>query len=257
MIPWVLFAILSLILLSTHTYKEPINATLPVSFPRSDAMRLPNPGNVELKGPALIGINGSGTDLTYLEINQSQIGFNSSGYDRSHDAILYANSSGLNIKAKSVALQADSTAGATNATSGNFGSLKVNRSDGDLYPGWGPGIHTTDVYVNASLGVGQDANVAAWMYSSGEMGCNGTATLPNLSCDTMRIQNNHVVDYINSLRGGIEQLNRDIDNRNRKRWEEQMRRAAEEAAAAIRRAADAAANAARNAGNSVRRFFRW
>lgn len=45
--------------------------------------------------------------------------------------------------------------------------LLVNRSPSDKYPAWGDGVHTSFLYANDSIGVGNDGDVAAAISSSG------------------------------------------------------------------------------------------
>jgi hypothetical protein len=272
--------VLFFILTMNPSFKESIDGTIPVSFPRSDTIKLPSnmvQGDITVQGPVLLGIEGSGTDLTYLEINQSQLLFNSAGYDRSSDAVMYTNDDGLTIKAGKLNLDAEVNTGTLDASIGNITFMHVNRSGSDRYPPWESGIHTWDLYANGTIGAGSNGEVAAYINREGNMGCNGTATLNQVYGNSFNIENADVlgkIDELNATVGqinqGISQLHRDIDHRNWVREQDRLRKLreiAEAAAAEAARIAEVArveaarviqdaANRARDAYNRARDSFR-
>lgn len=214
----------------SQSVKESIDATIPVSFPRTDVIQLPErivQGQLKVRGPVLLGIEGTGADLTYVEANGSQLSFNSAGYDKSTDAVLYTNENDMNVKAGSVALDAAVQTGALNANRGSATFMHVNRTDADRYPNWDSGIHTSHLYANGSVGAGNDGNVAAWFVSNGDMACNGTANLNLVYGKNLTIQNVNILSKIDELRKFTQELNQRIDARNaereRRRREEEQR----------------------------------
>lgn len=94
------------------------------------------------------------------------------------------------------------------------GLLKVNRGPGDKYPdGWGAGVHSWDVYANATIAAGQNGGVNAFFNSAGDSKFN-TVTLGNkfrfsgvgdahANDDWLRMFNAEGKDY----RGGIAMAN--------------------------------------------------
>lgn len=240
-----LFVIVVLFILTVNpSFKEPIDGTIPVSFPRNDTIKLPSnmvQGDITVQGPVLLGIEGTGADLTYLEANQTQLLFNSSGYDRSSDAVIYTNDNGLTIKASKLNLEAEVNTGTLGAPSANLSFMHVNRSDTDRYPN-GSGIHTWDLYANGAIGAGTNGQVAAYLNRDGNIGSNGTATFNTVNGQSLKIENVDVlvkIDELNSKVGqinqGIAELHRDIDRRNA----EILRRLQEAAREAERIARDA------------------
>jgi hypothetical protein len=212
----------------SQSVKESIDATIPVSFPRTDVIQLPErivQGKLDVRGPVLLGIEGTGADLTYLEANGSQLSFNSAGYDKSTDAVLYTNENDMNVKAGAVVLDAAVQTGVLNANRASATFMQVNRTDADRYPNWGSGIHTWDLYANGSVGAGNEGNVAAWLNSNGDMACNGTANLNMLYGQNLTIQNVNILSKIDELRQFTQELNQRIDARNaeRRRREQEAR----------------------------------
>jgi len=253
-----LFVIVVLFILTVNpSFKESIDGTIPVSFPRNDTIKLPSnmvQGDITVQGPVLLGIEGTGADLTYLEANQSQLLFNSSGYDRSSDAVIYTNDNGLTIKAAKLNLEAEVNTGTLGAPSANLSFMHVNRSDSDRYPNGGSGIHTWDLYANGAIGAGSNGQVAAYLNRDGNIGSNGTATFNTVNGQSLKIENVDVlvkIDELNSKVGqinqGIGELHRDIDRRNA----EILRKAKELAEAAAREVE----RRARDAYNSVKSAF--
>jgi hypothetical protein len=232
MLHLVVFLLLFLVLLHIY-YLEPVEAmvekVIPVSFPRSDVVKLPSQisqGQLDVQGPVLLGIAGGGADLTYVEANQNQILFNSAGYDMSSDAALYADDNGLTIKAGTVKLP-DVASGPVDVPRANISFLKVARSDNDPYPSWTPGIHTLDLYANGTVGAGQNGNLTVTMKSNGEIRAEVLET-PTVYGNTVLYNDNgaNFLAQVDALKNRVNNLNNEINERNRRREEEAARRRA-------------------------------
>ena len=227
----VVFVLLFLVLLQWYKDIEPMaEKVIPVSFPRTDVVKLPSQvkhdgPTLDIQGPVLLGIAGGGADLTYVEANQSQILFNSSGYDQSSDAALYAEN-GLSIKAGSVNLpQVES--GNLDATTASIGMLRVYRSEQDPYPnGWTPGIHTRDLYANGTIGAGQNGNLTVTMKPNGEI--RATEMYSTIQGNTLMINNEseNFLDKVDAVKRQINDLNNQVRTRNANRAEKARREAA-------------------------------
>jgi hypothetical protein len=236
----VVFVLLFLVLLQWYKDIEPMaEKVIPVSFPRTDVVKLPSQvkpdgPTLDIQGPVLLGIAGGGADLTYVEANQSQILFNSSGYDQSSDAALYAEN-GLSIKAGSVKLPQVET-GNLDATTASIDMLRVYRSEQDPYPnGWTPGIHTRDLYANGTIGAGQDGNLTVTMKPNGEI--RATEMYSTIQGNILMINNEseNFLDKVNAVKGRINDLNNQVRTRNANRAARERARREAEAAARNRR----------------------
>jgi hypothetical protein len=235
MLHLVVFVLLFLVLLQWYKEVEPmVEKVIPVSFPRTDVVNLPSQlkhdgPSLDVQGPVLLGIAGGGADLTYVEANQAQILFNSSGYDQSSDAALYAEN-GLSIKAGAVKLP-QVVSGDLDATTASIGMLRVYRDVNDPYPnGWTPGIHTRDVYANGTIGAGQDGNLPVTMKSNGEI--RATEMYCTIQGNTLMINNEseNFLDQVNAVKRRINDLNNQVRTRNANRAaREKARRDAEAA----------------------------
>jgi hypothetical protein len=229
------FFILLPYLLST---KEPLKEeVIPVSFPQNNVLQLPSQMDfprernynwygprytmkgLDVQGPALLGIAGGGEDLTYIEANKDQLVFNSAGYDQSSDAVLYTND-GLAIQAGSVTLNSTVESGPVQANKANLTFLQVNREDGDRYPDWGSGVHTTNLYANGTIGAGRDGQVAALIVSDGFVQA-GVLDAPTVIGEKVECKvNNKDVDFItevDELKKKVKELNDEIKARNKRR----------------------------------------
>jgi len=242
MLFWILcIFLLTLLVKST---KESIDATIPVSFPRTDTLKLPNnmvQGNLEVQGPVVLGIQGTEGNVTYLEANQDQLIFNASGFNKTSDARFYVQN-GLNVQAGNIVLDANVKTDKFNALSGQIQSLQVNRSNAD--PSLGSGIHTLDVYADGTVAAGSKGQVRAWMNRHGDMGSNNVAMLNQVNGNDLTIQGQNILGKIDDLRGNIYRLDERISELKGQHEGERLRRIAEEA----RRAFE-------NIGNSIRRGF--
>jgi hypothetical protein len=224
--------------------KESIDATIPVSFPRTDTLKLPNnmvQGNLEVQGPVVLGIQGTEGNVTYLEANQDQLLFNSGGFNKTSDARLYIQN-GLNVQAGNIVLDANVKTNQFNASGGQIQSLQVNRADSD--PSLGSGIHALDVYADGTVAAGSNGQVRAWMNRNGDMGSNNVAMLNQVNGNGLTIQGQNILGKIDDMRGNIYRLDERISELKGQHEGERLRRLAEEA----RRVAE-------NIGNSIRSWF--
>jgi hypothetical protein len=209
--------------------KESIDATIPVSFPRTDTLKLPNnmvQGNLQVQGPVVLGIQGTEGNVTYLEANQDQLLFNSGGFNKTSDAHLYIQN-GLNVQAGNIVLDANVKTNQFNASGGQIQSLQVNRTDSD--PSLGSGIHGLDVYADGTVAAGSNGQVGAWMNRNGDMGSNNTALLNQVNGNELTIQGQNLLGKIDDLRGNIYRLDERISELKGQYEGERLRRAAEEA----------------------------
>jgi len=241
-----LFWIVCIFLLTflVQPMKESIDATIPVSFPRTDTLKLPNnmvQGNLEVQGPVVLGIQGTEGNVTYLEANQDQLLFNSGGFNKTSDARLYIQN-GLNVQAGNIVLESNVKTNKFNANSGQIGSLQVNRSDAD--PSLGSGIHTLDVYADGTVAAGSNGQVRAWMNRNGDMGSNNVAMLNQVNGNGLTIQGQNILGKIDDMRGNIYRLDERISELKGQHETERLRRIAEEA----RRIAE-------DIGRSIRSWF--
>lgn len=233
-----------LLTLVLNPLKESIDETIPVSFPRTDTLKLPNnmvQGNLEVQGPVVLGIQGTEGNVTYLEANQDQLIFNSSGFNKTSDARLYIQN-GLNVQAGNIVLDANVKTNMFNANSGQIKSLQVNRSDYD--PSLGSGIHTRDVYADRTVAAGSGGQVGAWMNRNGDMGSNNVAMLNQVNGNGLTIQGQNILGKIDDLRGNIYRLDERISELKGQHEGERLRRLAEEARKALE-----------SLGNSIRSIF--
>ena len=232
------FFILLPYLLST---KEPLREeVIPISFPQNNVVQLPSQMDfprernyswygprytmkgLDVQGPALLGIAGGGEDLTYIEANKDQLIFNSAGYDQSSDAVLYTND-GLAIQAGSVTLASTVQSGPVQSDKANFTFLQVNREDGDRYPDWGSGVHTTNLYANGTVGAGRDGQVAASINSKGDVAAGVLDTATVIGEKVTCMVSNKDVDFItevDELKKKAKDLNEEIRVRNKRRADE-------------------------------------
>ena len=241
-----LFWIVCIFLLTflVQPMKESIDATIPVSFPRTDTLKLPNnmvQGNLEVQGPVVLGIQGTEGNVTYLEANQDQLLFNSGGFNKTSDARLYIQN-GLNVQAGNIVLDANVKTNQFNASGGQIQSLQVNRADSD--PSLGSGIHALDVYADGTVAAGSNGQVRAWMNRNGDMGSNNVAMLNQVNGNGLTIQGQNILGKIDDMRGNIYRLDERISELKGQHEGERLRRLAEEA----RRVAE-------NIGNSIRSWF--
>ena len=239
-----------LLTLLVQPLKESIDETIPVSFPRTDTVKLPNEmvqGNLEVQGPVVLGIQGTEGNVTYLEANQDQLIFNSGGFNKTSDARFYIQN-GLNVQAGNIVLDANVKTNMFNSNSGQIQSLQVNRSDAD--PSLGSGIHTLDVYADGTVAAGSRGQLTAWMNRHGDMGSRG-AILNQVYGNSLTIQDQNILGKIDDLRGNIYRLDERISELKGQHEGERLRRIAEEA----RRLAEEARRAIENAGRSVGRAF--
>jgi hypothetical protein len=240
MLHLVVFVLLFLVLLQWYKEVEPmVEKVIPVSFPRTDVVNLPSQlkhdgPSLDVQGPVLLGIAGGGADLTYVEANQAQILFNSSGYDQSSDAALYAEN-GLSIKAGAVKLP-QVVSGDLDATTASIGMLRVYRDVNDPYPnGWTPGIHTRDLYANGTIGAGQDGNLTVTMKPNGEI--RATEMYSTIQGNTLMINNEseNFLNKVDAVKRQINHLNNQVNERNANRAAREKARKEAEAAKNRRR----------------------
>lgn len=242
MLFWVLC--IFLLTLLVQPMKESIDATIPVSFPRTDTLKLPNnmvQGNLQVQGPVVLGIQGTEGNVTYLEANQDQLIFNSSGFNKTSDARLYIQN-GLNVQAGNIVLDANVKTNKFNANSGQIQSLQVNRADSD--PSLGSGIHALDVYADGTVAAGSNGQVGAWMNRNGDMGSNNVAMLNQVNGNSLTIQGQNILGKIDDLRGNIYRLDERISELKGQHEGERLRRLAEEARKALE-----------SIGDSIRSWF--
>ena len=242
MLVWIVCIFLLTLVL--NPLKESIDETIPVSFPRTDTVKLPNEmvqGNLEVQGPVVLGIQGTEGNVTYLEANQDQLIFNSGGFNKTSDARFYIQN-GLNVQAGNIVLDANVKTNMFNANSGQIQSLQVNRSDAD--PSLGSGIHTRDVYADGTVAAGSGGQVGAWMNRNGDMSSNNVAILNQVYGNGLTIQNQNILGKIDDMRGNIYRLDERISELKGQHETERLRRIAEEA----RRIAE-------EIGNSIRSWF--
>ena len=240
----VIFLLLFMVVYSLYT-KEPFRGqVLPVSFPNTEVIELPsdvvpqddNQTNWVVKGPALLGIAGGGTDVTYIEANQNNLLFNSGGYDQSSDAALYADENGMTLQAGSVHLNSGVETGTITADSANVSSLKVARTGPDEFPQWGEAMYTTNLYANGQVAAGKNGAVAASFQENGDM----SAVLlsapfvygETLLCDIQGTQTDFIFE-IDRMRFRALNLRLEVEMRNHLRA--QKAKAAAEAAARANR----------------------
>ncbi len=251
MLFWIVCIFLLTFLVKTKSIKESIDATIPVSFPRTDTLKLPNnmvQGNLEVQGPVVLGIQGTEGNVTYLEANQDQFLFNSSGFNKTSDARFYVQN-GLNVQAGNIALESNVKTNKFNANSGQIGTLQVNRSDAD--PSLGSGIHTLDVYADRTVAAGSNGQVRAWMNKNGDMGSNNVAMLNQVNGNDLTIQGQNILGKIDDLRGNIYRLDERISELKGQHEGERLRRLAEEA----KRVAEELRRHLENAGRNLGRAF--
>lgn len=246
-----LFWILCIFLLTflVQPMKESIDATIPVSFPRTDTLKLPNnmvQGNLQVQGPVVLGIQGAEGNVTYLEANQDQLIFNSSGFNKSSDSRLYIQN-GLNVQAGNIVLDANVQTSRFTAPSGQIQSLQVNRSDSD--PSLGSGIHTLDVYADGTVAAGSGGQLGAWMNRNGDMESKNIAYLNQVYGNGLTIQGQNILGKIDGLRGNIYRVDERISELKGQHETERLRRIAEEIARAIE-------NAAKSVGDAIAGAFR-
>ena len=227
MLVWIVCIFLLTLVL--NPLKESIDETIPVSFPRTDTVKLPNEmvqGNLEVQGPVVLGIQGTEGNVTYLEANQDQLIFNSGGFNKTSDARFYIQN-GLNVQAGNIVLDANVKTNMFNANSGQIQSLQVNRSDAD--PSLGSGIHTRDVYADGTVATGSGGQVQAWMNRNGDMSSNNVAILNQVYGNGLTIQNQNILGKIDDMRGNIYRLDERISELKGQHETERLRRIAEEA----------------------------
>ena len=240
MLVWIVCIFLLTLLL--NPLKESIDETIPVSFPRTDTLKLPNnmvQGNLEVQGPVVLGIQGTEGNVTYLEANQDQLIFNSGGFNKTSDARFYIQN-GLNVQAGNIVLDANVKTNMFNAPSGQIQSLQVNRSDYD--PSLGSGIHTRDVYADGTVATGSGGRLSAWMNRNGDMSSNNVAMLNQVYGNGLTIQGQNILGKIDDMRGNIYRLDERISELKGQHEGERLRRIAEEA----RRIAEQAIRSVRN-----------
>lgn len=241
MLVWIVCIFLLTLVL--NPLKESIDETIPVSFPRTDTLKLPNnmvQGNLEVQGPVVLGIQGTEGNVTYLEANQDQLIFNSSGFNKTSDARFYIQN-GLNVQAGNIVLDANVKTNMFNAPSGQIQSLQVNRAD--YNPSLGSGIHTLDVYADGTVAAGSGGKLSAWMNRNGDMGSRG-AILNQVYGNGLTIQGQNILGKIDDMRGNIYRLDERISELKGQHEGERLRRIAEEA----RRIAE-------DIGRSIRSWF--
>lgn len=72
----------------------------------------------------------------------------------------------------------DAMGNATHTGSVKAQSVKVNRPDSEKWPtGWGAGVHTWDLYSNATIGLGTNGAIKSYMNSAGDMKVGRNATV--------------------------------------------------------------------------------
>jgi hypothetical protein len=177
MLHMVIFLLLFMVVYSLYTKEPFMEEVLPVSFPNTEMIKLPsevvtqtdNQTGMVVKGPALLGIEGGGADVTYIEANQNHLLFNSAGYDQSSDAALYADDNGMTLRAGSVHLNSEVKTGTIRAVSAKASSLKVARTGLDEFPQWGEAIYTTNLYANGPVATGKNGEVAASFQENGDI----------------------------------------------------------------------------------------
>jgi len=244
MLFWILCIFLLTFLVKTKSIKESIDATIPVSFPRTDTLKLPNnmvQGNLEVQGPVVLGIQGTEGNVTYLEANQDQLLFNSGGFNKTSDARFYIQN-GLNVQAGNIVLDSNVKTNKFNAKAGQIGTLQVNRTDAD--PSLGSGIHTLGVYADGTVAAGSNGQLSAWMNRNGDMSSNNVAMLNQVYGNGLTIQGQNILGKIDDLRGNIYRLDERISELKGQHEGERLRRIAEEAA-----------RLAEEIGNSIRGAF--
>ena len=242
MLVWVLCIFLLTLVL--NPLKESIDETIPVSFPRTDTLKLPNnmvQGNLEVQGPVVLGIQGAEGNVTYLESNQDQLIFNSSGFNKTSDARFYIQN-GLNVQAGKIVLDANVKTNMFNSKAGQIQSLQVNRAD--YNPSLGSGIHTLDVYADGTVAAGSGGQLSAWMNRNGDMSSNNVAMLNHVYGNGLTIQGQNILGKIDDMRGNIYRLDERISELKGQHEGERLRRLAEEARKALE-----------NIGNSIRSIF--
>jgi hypothetical protein len=191
---------------------------VPVAFPGTGQINMPSiiqpqNGPLQVQGAVQLGVQGNqfmdfstgGGTSTIKFMNNGQQGLiQSSGGSG-------GNNGDMVIQSRSVAFEAPvSVTGKLTASRGTFGSLKVNRSDGDRYPNWGAGIHTWDLYANGSVGAGQDGNVVAYLNSNGDMGCTRNANLTNIYSQYVNIRGRDILAELNNLHNELQNAKRRI-----------------------------------------------
>jgi hypothetical protein len=196
------------------TYQEPIvNQTVPLAFPDQGKINLPpivqpQNGPLQVQGPVRLGIAGnrymdfsSGQNWSTLRFmdNGQQGQLISSGGSGQNDGNLQFNSRRLNINAPT------SITGRLDAPQARFRSLKVYRTNEAWPNGWDPGIHTNDLYANATIAVGQNGGISASMNSSGVIRAN-TAYLNRIVSNDVNVGGRNLVAVINDLTDQVNQL---------------------------------------------------
>lgn len=191
---------------------------VPIAFPAAGKINIPNiiqpqNGPLQVQGAVQLGVQGN----QYMDFSTGDgkaiIKFMNGGQQ---GLIQSSGGSGGNngdmlIQSKSVAFEAPlSVTGKLTASRGTFDTLKVNRSDTDRYPAWGPGIHTWDLYANGSVGAGQNGNVAAYLNSNGDMGCNGNATMTNIYSQYVNVRGRDILAELNGLRADLDNAKRRV-----------------------------------------------
>jgi len=192
-----------------------VNGVVPIAFPNQGEIKIPSNiqpqnGPLQVLGPANLGVQDNRYVRFSTEPNKATIGFWNNGQQGTIESTGgTGNKDGnLRIVSSQIALQAPvSMKNRLDAPKAQFGSLKVNRTDTNPYvSGWGDGIHTTDVYANGTVGVGQNGGVSASMNSGGNIQSDGTASLNNIRANSVTIANRNVLNELNDLRAEFNRI---------------------------------------------------
>lgn len=215
---YLLFAVLIILWIEYSFTKPPfqesiVNQTVPVAFPSQGQVNLPpivqpQNGPLQVEGPARLGIAGnrymdfsSGQNWSAIKfMDNGQQGLIASvGGSGQNDGNLHVYSRRLNIHAPT------SITGRIDAPNAQFRSMKVYRSNEPWPNGWDPGIHTNDLYANATIAVGQNGGISASMNSSGVIRAN-VAYLDRIVSNDVNVGGRNLVAVINDLTNQVNQL---------------------------------------------------
>jgi len=194
--------------LETKTFAS---ENVPVAFPGPQRVTIPpivqpQNGPLQVQGAVKLGIEGN----RYMDLstanNQATLTFFNNG---PQSTIRTTGGSGKNdgdvvIQSKRLFIQGGSgpapltITGRLDAPRASFGSLKVNREDREPYPGWGPGIHTWDLYANGTIGAGTNGAVNAYINQDGSI-VGKTATLGSIKTNTIMIGTRDLVKELDTL----------------------------------------------------------
>ena len=194
--------------LETKTFAS---ENVPVAFPGPQRVTIPpivqpQNGPLQVQGEVKLGIEGN----RYMDLstanNRATLTFFNNG---PQSKIETTGGSGRNdgdvlIQSKRLFIQGSNgpspltITGRLDAPRASFGSLKVNREDREPYPGWGPGIHTWDLYANGTIGAGTNGEVNAYIKQDGSI-VGKSAKLGTIKTNTIMIGNRDLVKELDTL----------------------------------------------------------